>query len=171
MENAPELGSDVNLSCYWGENEDNKDVNWYAHRTHVNNPHKLHIMRIKVAREYSEPDVLPGFRNKVSVETVKVFNYFIPIAKLNIHISIKINTCNHQVQPGQPLVVSNSSTLLTYNYAGIAMVRYILCQHNCYNVTTQWLNGVRGGRRCPTYIIQRSCFQFLGQSIIPWLFG
>ena len=66
MENTPELGNDVNMSCHWGENEDQKNVNWYRHND-------IHIMRLFVASAYREPDVPYGLRNRVSVKTIKAF--------------------------------------------------------------------------------------------------
>ena len=69
---TPELGSNVIISCYWGENEDNKNVNWYRHND-------VNILRISVASSYREPDVPFGLRNKVGVKTMKAFECFIHI--------------------------------------------------------------------------------------------
>ena len=74
---TPELGNDVNISCYWGENEDNKNVNWYRHND-------VNIMRMSVATKYNEPDIPYGLRNKVSVKTIKAVKYFIHISIIKL---------------------------------------------------------------------------------------
>ena len=55
----------MNISCYWGENEDNKIVHWYRHKD-------VNIMRITIVSQYHEPDITYGLRNKVSV---RLFNF------------------------------------------------------------------------------------------------